>query len=319
MIIGMRKLIIKALLAGALSAAAAAATAYAKNGFDLSAATIPTDEILRGGPPRDGIPSIDRPQFASAKNANFMRDDDLVLGVAIGNSARAYPIKILNWHEIVNDELEGAPLAVTFCPLCGSGVVFRAEDENGRRLQFGVSGLLYNSDVLLYDRETESLWSQLLRRGISGEYADAVLRTLPAYHTTWRDWRNLHPQTEVLTTDTGAFRDYDVDPYKGYYESAATYFPATPEAPRKFHPKEIVLGIVAGDAAKAYPFSELEQNEKSKVRDVVNGREIIIHWNAEAQAARAEWPDKKQEGESVRAFWFAWFAFHPQTEIFQAE
>ncbi|MGI9296331.1 MAG: DUF3179 domain-containing protein [Gammaproteobacteria bacterium] len=296
----------------------AASAADAKNGFDLSGATIPADEILRGGPPRDGIPSIDRPKFAAVEDAGFMREEDLVLGVAADGIARAYPIKILNWHEIVNDEIGGAPVAVTFCPLCGSGVVFRAEAADGRRLQFGVSGLLYNSDVLLYDRQTESLWSQLLRRGVSGEYAGAKLRTVPAEHTTWRDWRRRHPQTEILTTDTGAARDYDADPYAGYDKSAATYFPASPAAPREFHPKEWVLGIVSGDAAKAYPFSQLEKNGAAEVLDAVDGREILIHWNAEDRAARVEWTDGGEGGESVRAFWFAWFAFHPQTEIFRA-
>ena len=294
-----------------------AATANAKNGFDLSGATIPADEILHGGPPRDGIPSIDRPKFAVAAAAAFMRDSDLVLGIEKNGSARAYPLKILNWHEVVNDEIGGAPVAITFCPLCGSGVVFYAAAEDGRRLRFGVSGLLYNSDVLLYDRETESLWSQLLRRGVSGEYAGAKLRTLPAYHTTWRDWRRLHPQTEVLTTDTGVARDYDSDPYAGYDKSAATYFPASPAAPREFHPKEWVLGVASGGEAKAYPFSQLQKHGAAEVRDVVGGEEVVIRWNAEARAARAEWKDG--EGESVRAFWFAWFAFHPDTKIFRAK
>lgn len=300
-----------------LCALCAVSAADAKNGFDLTGATIPADEILRGGPPRDGIPSIDSPKFAAATDADFMRDKDLILGVAQDGIARAYPIKILNWHEIVNDEIGGAPVAITFCPLCGSGVVFRARAPDGRRLQFGVSGLLYNSDVLLYDRETESLWSQLLRRGVSGEYADAQLQTLPAEHTTWRDWRRRHPQTEVLTTDTGAIRDYDSDPYTGYDKSEATYFPASPAAPREFHPKEWVLGIVSGDAAKAYPFSQLEKYGAAELKDAVGGREITIHWNAEDRAARAEWTDG-EDGEFVRAFWFAWFAFHPQTEVFRA-
>lgn len=299
-----------------LCALFAATVAFAKNDFDLSNATIPADEIFHGGPPRDGIPSIDSPVFAAAEDATFMHGDDLILGIATDGIARAYPIKILNWHEIVNDEINGAPLAITFCPLCGSGVVFRAE-KDGRRLQFGVSGLLYNSDVLLYDRQTESLWSQLLRRGVSGEYAGATLQTLPAEHTTWRDWRRRHPQTEVLTTDTGTVRDYDSDPYAGYDKSAATYFPVAPVAPEEFHPKEWVLGVVVGEAAKAYPFSQLAKHGAAEVRDTVGGQEVVIHWNAEERAARAEWQDG--DGESLRAFWFAWFAFHPQTEIFRAK
>ena len=138
-----------------------------KNGFDLSNALLSADEIFRGGPPKDGIPSIDEPIFASADDADFIDEDEWVLGIKTAAGARAYPIKILNWHEIVNDEMGGLKFVVTFCPLCGSGVVFRSAID-GNDLQFGVSGLLYNSDVLLYDRATESLWSQLLRKALAG-------------------------------------------------------------------------------------------------------------------------------------------------------
>ena len=306
------KIFIAVLLCGAAGFSAAAA--FAKNGFDLSDTQIPADEIFHGGPPRDGIPAINNPVFAAAKNAAFMREDDLILGIAIDEIARAYPIKILNWHEIVNDEINGAAVAITFCPLCGSGVVFAAEIRE-RRLQFGVSGLLYKSDVLLYDRETDSLWSQLLRKGISGEYAGQKLQTIPVQHTTWREWRKLHPQTEVLTTDTGARRDYDENPYAGYDKSAAIYFPV-PDAPNELHPKEWILGLSRGEAAKAYPFSEIAKTGETQLRDTIGGAEVVIHWNAAAQSAHAEWQNDK--GESVRAFWFAWYAFHPQTEIFRA-
>ena len=128
--------------------------AHAKNGFDLSAVTIPADEILQGGPPKDGIPAIMSPVFTAGEDADFINDDELVIGVVINNDARAYPIKILNWHEVVNDDFNGMPVAVTYCPLCGSGVVFDANID-GRQHQFGVSGLLYNSDVLLYDRQSD--------------------------------------------------------------------------------------------------------------------------------------------------------------------
>lgn len=298
-----------------LLAAGAVAAAQGKNGFDLSGATIPATEILPGGPPRDGIPSIDAPVFAAPDNADFMADEDLVLGVVLQNDARAYPIKILNWHEIVNDKIGGAPVAITYCPLCGSGVAFAA-NAGGQTLQFGVSGLLYNSDVLLYDRQTDSLWSQLLRRGISGKFAGTKLQTVPVFHTTWRDWRRQYPQTKILTPETGARRNYKSDPYEGYEKTENIYFPVAPRAPGEFHPKEWTLGVLAGGAAKAYPFSELNKNGAKKVVDVVGGEKLIIHWNEKEWAARAEW--QTDGGESVRAFWFAWFAFHPQTEIFRA-
>lgn len=126
-----------------------------KNGFNLSNSVIPITKVLSGGPPRDGIPSIDKPKFISASKADFLKDDDRVLGVLLDGDARAYPIRILNWHEIVNDDFSGQGVAVTFCPLCGSGIVYSADIEGKKRL-FGVSGLLYNSDVLLYDRESET-------------------------------------------------------------------------------------------------------------------------------------------------------------------
>lgn len=299
-----------------LGAAAVFGGAQAKNGFDLTAAAIPAAEILSGGPPRDGIPAIDEPVFTAAAAADFMHDDDGVLGVVVDGVARAYPIKILNWHEIVNDDINGMPFVVTFCPLCGSGVVFDAQID-GRRLQFGVSGLLYNSDVLLYDRQTDSLWSQLLRRAVSGEYVDTALRTLPVQHTTWRHWRQQHAATQILTTETGERRDYDSSPYDGYAESAALFFPVKPLAPQQFHPKEWVLGVQSGGDTKVYPFSELQKNGAAQVQDTVGGHNIIIHWHEQEWAAHAEW--QTGDGNATRAFWFAWFAFHPETRIFVAQ
>ena len=290
--------------------------AHAKNGFDLSAVTIPADEILQGGPPKDGIPAIMSPVFTAGEDADFIGDDELVIGVVIDNDARAYPIKILNWHEVVNDDFNGMPVAVTYCPLCGSGVVFDANID-GQQHQFGVSGLLYNSDVLLYDRQSDSLWSQLLRRGVSGKYADTPLRALRAEHLPWGEWRRRYPGTKVLTTDTGEFRDYNQDPYAGYVGDRATFFPVKPSAPAEFHPKEWVLGVVIGDSAKAYPFSQLAKNDESQIRDKVGGEDITIHWNAETRSARAEWAG--DNGAALRAFWFAWFAFHPDGEVFRAE
>ena len=134
------------------------------NGFDVGNASIPVDEILPGGPPRDGIPAIDNPVFMDAQKATFLSEDDRVIGIARHGITRAYPIAILNWHEIVNDRIGQESIVVTYCPLCGTGMVFAA----GSALSFGVSGLLYNSDVLMYDRQTDSLWSQLKMEAVSG-------------------------------------------------------------------------------------------------------------------------------------------------------
>ena len=154
------------ILASLLVLTASCGYAATKNGFDLSSSSIDPDLIEQGGPPRDGIPAIDNPAFVAADKAGFLSPADRILGLAIGKTARAYPVKILNWHEIVNDSIDSKPVAVTYCPLCGTGIAFNG-NVRGSDLEFGVSGLLYNSDVLLYDRQTESPWRYRRGRGIS--------------------------------------------------------------------------------------------------------------------------------------------------------
>src|SRR5206468_3246489 len=166
--------------------------AAVQNGFDLSKATVRQDEILPGGPPRDGIPAIDQPRFVKPGEASFLREDDRIVGVKVDNEKRAYPLRILAWHEIVNDQIGDRAIAVTYCPLTGTGIVFDRR-VNGRKLTFGVSGLLYQSNLLMYDRETESLWPQVAMKAVSGSQVGAELRWLPSEHTTWRAWREAHP------------------------------------------------------------------------------------------------------------------------------
>ena len=185
-----------------LGGAAIVAEAQRLNGFDINEPLIPAAAIEKGGPPRDGIPSIDSPQFVAVDKAGFLDPDDRVLGITHGGRSKAYPVKILNRHEIVNDWLDHQPVVVTFCPLCGSGVAFSA-GVDGKELTFGVSGLLYNSDVLLYDRETGSLWSQLAAKSVNGPLKGRELTQWPLQHTTWEDWRARYPGTRVLSTNTG--------------------------------------------------------------------------------------------------------------------
>ncbi len=286
-----------------------------KNGFDLAGSLVPPGEIHQGGPPRDGIPALDDPRFVDAGEAGFLEDTDRVLGLVLGGEARAYPIDILNWHEIVNDQVGGRPVAVTFCPLCGTGVAFDARIGDERAL-FGVSGLLYNSDVLLYDRRTQSLWSQIKRQAVSGPLRGQRLAALPLDHTTWRAWRAEHPETLVLSTDTGHTRDYRKDPYAGYASESGLYFPVSARS-KRYHPKERVLGLEVAERFKAYPFAELALTGKREIRDRVKGREVLIRFDAENGSARAF----DGEGEplaGITGFWFAWYAFHPDTEIFEA-
>jgi hypothetical protein len=286
------------------------------NGFDLSDSLVPGDQIHLGGPARDGIPAIDEPRFDSAAKADHLEPGDRVLGLVHNGQARAYPIAIMNWHEVVNDEFAGEPVAITYCPLCGSGVAFAASLD-GEPLSLGVSGLLYNSDVLLYDRETESLWSQLLMQAISGPRKGERLRPLPLIHTTWRAWRQEHPGALVLSTDTGHRRDYRSNPYEGYVSDTALYFPVRSES-RRYHPKERVLGLEIDGQFKAYPFAELSQVAGGQIRDVLAGRPVQVRFDRDSETARA-FDDEGGPLPAVTGFWFAWYAFHPETAVFTAK
>ncbi|PKM38500.1 MAG: hypothetical protein CVV06_00235 [Gammaproteobacteria bacterium HGW-Gammaproteobacteria-10] len=289
-----------------------ACTAQSKNGFDLTGSLVPPSEILSGGPAKDSIPAIDNPRFVEAGRADFLSNDSRVLGMSYQGVAKAYPIDILNWHEIVNDRFGDEPVVITFCPLCGSGMAFSAMLD-GKPHTFGVSGLLYNSDVLLYDRQTESLWSQLLSQAIAGHYIGRRLTDLPVLHTTWQDWRERHPDTMVLSVDTGFRRDYSRGPYETYLKSPQIMFPVSAVS-KRYHPKEEVLGLSINGVAKVYPFVELEKGPAT-FDDTVGGKIVTIRYDRRHRSAEA----LDEQGErlsGVRTFWFAWYAFNPDTEIY---
>lgn len=293
-----------------------AASAGSSNGFDLSNSVLPVEQILHGGPPRDGIPALSQPKLVRPEQAAYLQPGDRVVGVAFNGQARAYPIPILNWHEIVNDDIDGQRIAVTYCPLCGTAVVFDASID-GEPTDFGVSGLLYNSDVLLYDRATESLWSQILGQAIAGARVGKKLNPIPISHTTWRDWRKKHPDTLVLSDDTGHSRDYSRDPYAGYEQSRSTYFAVNNEAPDNYHPKEVVLGLSVDGVYKAYPFIELDKQGKQRFSDSLNGTTFNFDWDSDNRSITiTDSAGKAVAG--VQGFWFAWFAFHPDTEVYKA-
>ncbi|MBE0615959.1 MAG: DUF3179 domain-containing protein [Burkholderiales bacterium] len=284
------------------------------NGFDLNGSLIPGEQIHAGGPPKDGIPAIDKPDFTKARLAGFLHDDDAVLGMVRNGVARAYPVRILNWHEVVNDRFGEDAVVISFCPLCGTGAAFDARVD-GRVLDFGVSGLLYNSDVLLYDRQTQSLWSQLLAQAISGPMKGKRLTLLPLTHTSWADWRGQQPETDVLTTNTGQTRPYARDPYAGYESSEQIMFPVAFRS-AGFHPKERVLGVRIGDVAKAYPFVELGKTN-GLVPDRIGDTALNIRFDHKASRATAHTIDGRQLP-AVVGYWFAWYAFNPTTAVFRA-
>ncbi len=282
--------------------------------FDLSNRSVPLEQIESGGPGKDGIPAILNPHFVRATQASFLKNEDRILGIAKGGEAKAYPIKILNWHEIVNDTLAGKPILVTYCPLCGTGIGFTPV-LNGRVLTFGVSGLLYQSDLVMYDHQTESLWSQISMEAIAGPMTGAKLRHIFLDHTTWAEWKREHPNTLVLSADTGHDRDYGRDPYENYAKRRDLMFDVTNFDPT-YHPKTWVVGVEVGGTQKAYAFTELEKlGLTGALTDQVNGRTIQVHFDREARSAWVTDEDERPLP-SVMAFWFAWYAFHPDTQVY---
>lgn len=288
-------------------------TAQNLKGFDLENSIIPLGDIKDGGPPKDGIPAIDQPKFMEASKSRI-KNNSRVLGVFHNGMAKAYPISILNYHEIVNDFFDGDPVVITYCPLCGSGIAFDAKIGDGAKT-FGVSGLLYNSDVLLYDRQTESLWSQLMFKSISGPMVGEVLSMLHTENTTWGNWNEKYPNSLVLSYDTGFIRDYDKNPYPNYESSTSVFFPVSDRNPL-FHPKENVLGVEIDGKYKAYPFSELEKSKAGVVNDTFQGQALRIVYDAKHKSAEV-FDDSGKPVPAITNFWFAWYAFHPDTEVYQ--
>lgn len=289
--------------------------------FDLSEASIPREQIRSGGPAKDGIPALTDAKFVEASQAKFLDPADRVVGVIIGREAKAYPLKILNFHEVVNDRVGGRPLAVTYCPLCDSVAVFDAQTAAGR-IEFGVSGLLFNSNVLLYDRspdQPESLWSQMRSEAVSGPRRGQTLLTVPVELTTWTDWKVRHPQTAVLSLDTGHRRDYSRNPYAGYFRQPRLMFPVQPaDQNRRLPPKSRVLGVSAGEVARAYPLTEFASvRQPEEFSESLAGRQFTLHYDPRHRTLRVV-----RSGAGVEwmyAFWFAWYAFHPDTELFHRE
>lgn len=288
-----------------------AVPAKTMNGFRISDPLIPARRIKSGGPPRDGIPSIDAPRFVTAGATQHVTDDDRVLGVHFNDTAKAYPIRILNYHEIVNDRFAATPVAITFCPLCGTGIAFLAE-VGGTARSFGVSGLLYNSDVLMYDRETESLWSQILGKAVNGPSKGQNLDPVPVLHTTWADWQRRHPDTVVLAYPRPLQRNYTVDPYPGYADSKRILFPVA-NRDKRYPPKSVVIGAVIDGRPHAWPFAELP-HEQQELTDHIGEHELTVKYDHATGAARIINADGN-EIPSFTAYWFAWAAFHPETKV----
>jgi hypothetical protein len=336
------------------------------------------EEIVFGGVVKDGIPALDRSPHVAAEAAGWLRDDELVFGVVLDGEARAYPRRILDWHEMANDVLAGRPFSLTWCTLCGSAILF--ETTVGETVfTFGTSGLLYRSNKLMYDRQTNTLWSQMWGEPVLGPLAESGIRlkALPLVATTWGDWRRTHPYTTVVSTRTGFDRDYARPPYADYFSSDRLMFPVWKRRD-DLPEKELVWTLEVDRARKAWRLEDLRR--RPVLADRVGTREVVLLTDPNAGAVRAyeglpgdrfvevepgvaaagDHPAAPAESvagtesrgilgdllvtESGRryrvteealvgeedgarlvrlpghaAFWFGWFAFHPDTELYSPE
>jgi hypothetical protein len=229
--------------------------------------TVPLDKIVSGGPPQDGIPSIDNPNFQSVQEADeILEDSELIVGLNINGDIRAYRLQILVWHEIVNDVVGGKPVAVTYCPLWFTNQVFDRTLSDGNVVEFGTSGKLYNSNLVMYDRTSNSLWSQGLGEGIVGEYAGVKLERLPFDIAYWKEWKKLYPESKVLSRDTGSIRPYGADPYGDYYSNDLILFPVANDD-KRLGLKEIVIGLEHQNRYKTYKLQDIQT--KKIINDVI--------------------------------------------------
>ena len=234
---------------------------------------IPKDEVRDGGPGKDGIPALNQPNFISVNEVSFLDDNDLVLGFADGDYIRAYPHTILDWHEIVNEKTQNASMAVIYCPLTGTGIGWN-RIVNDKETTFGVSGLLYNSNIIPYDRETDSNWSQLLLKAVNGQLIGHMAETYNLLETEWKTWKEMYPNSKVLSTKTGYNRNYGVYPYGNYKKNEILIFPVN-NTDNSLHKKERVLAIINDGKAIAFTFNKLKK-EGDLFYDEFMGNMIVI-------------------------------------------
>ena len=324
------------------------------NGVNSNDWLIPVAEVRDGGPGKDGIASIDHPRLSSVSEvSNTISDDLLVIGIKVGNVVKAYPHFIMDWHEIVNDNLEDVFVAVTYCPLTGTAIGWD-RIVNGSGTTFGVSGLLYNSNLIPYDRNTDSNWSQIRLECVNGELIGEKPRIIPLVETTWGVFKSMYPETKILNVDdTGFSINYSFYPYGDYRtNNAQLLFPINPWDSR-LPAKERVLAIIDNEVSKAFRFNSFGQG--NVINDVLNGEEILVVGNQEIMVSfglddqtsllnfeyayngsetlfidneGTEWNifgeaisgpgtgNKLNSKTSFMGYWFSIGAFYPNTEIY---
>lgn len=252
------------------------------------------EEVVWGGVPVDGIPALDDPSLIPAGEADYLLATDEVFGVEINGDARAYPLRILGWHEMFNDVVGGVPVSLAYCTLCGSGILYEGDhpslQANGVAgpLTFGSSGLLYRSNKLMFDRNTDTLWSQFTGVPVAGPLlgSGVRLRIRPVAITTWAKWRALHPETQVLSLETGYQRDYGSGVvYNNYFQSTELMFPAIGDAVNRLKQKDQVFGIRLGIDAKAWPLDAFAGGKV--LNDRVGDLAVVLIGDSASRTVRA--------------------------------
>jgi len=292
----------------AAAESAGGAAAPAPHGFSLQNARVPAEHVVAGGPKKGAIEAVDAPTFVAVEEAAWVAPDTPVLGVAHGGDARAYPVHVIERHQIVNDVVGGTPIAVTYDPLAGAPAAWERRVD-GRVLELGVAGLLYNGNFLFFDRATESLWSQLRGEAVAGALAGRRLARVRIRQETMASWLARHPGSRVLAPPSDRV-DYRQSPYRLYW--VEDRIPWRVDArDERFHAKEVVLGVRRGGRARAY-LGSLVTAAGGVVDDELDGRRIRLEYSSRHAVFRYEIPD---DVEVQEAYWFAWKAFHPDTEI----
>jgi hypothetical protein len=251
---------------------------------DFAKHSVPLDQFASGGPGKDGIPAIDQPRFVPVEAADrFLTGDEPVAVVELDGVAKAYPIQIMVWHEIVNDTITGHPIALTYCPLCNSTVAF-SRIVRGRALSFGTTGNLRNSDLVMYDRQTESWWQQLTAQAVVGKLSGTKLDVLPSQILSWAEFKRAHPNGMVLSRNTGYDRPYGQNPYAGYDQPNSPPFALSDQPDPKLPPKERVAAVQTGHrSAVVYPFSDLKSD--APVNDEIDRRPVVVFFDPRVGSA----------------------------------
>lgn len=312
---------------------------------------IPESQVFDGGPGKDGIPALTNPELSSISSVSYLDDDDLVLIFKNGNEVRIYPHSILDWHEIINDKIDGKAVAITYCPLTGSGIAWDRVID-GEETTFGVSGLLYNSNLIPYDRKTESNWSQMRIQSINGPLISTNININPLVETTWETAKSLYPNANVVTSNTGYSRNYEAYPYGDYRTNHSSFIFPTSGDDNRLNAKERVLGVFNNENTKAYRISDFE-NGKIVIDEIGdkkyliygnNQKNIINAFNISSLPAGTEFSISSNQDQfivkdnngnsydvfgtsatasnlvnakSFVAYWFAWASFHPETELYK--